>query len=77
LVSSPTCATKVTNRGQLLVNFKSKRQEMEHKVNTEWKDGLTFESDVVGFKILMDAKPEVGGRNLGPNPKPVLHPSIF
>lgn len=45
---------------------------MEHKVQTNWKDGLTFESDVVGFKITMDAKPEVGGRNLGPNPKPVL-----
>lgn len=45
---------------------------MEHKVSTQWKDGLTFESDVVGFKMVMDAKPEVGGQDRGPNPKPVM-----
>jgi len=45
---------------------------MEHKVSTKWKENLAFESDVVGFKINMDAKPEVGGQNTGPNPKPVM-----
>ena len=45
---------------------------MEHKVSTQWKDGLTFESEVVGFKMVMDAKPEVGGQDRGPNPKPVM-----
>ena len=45
---------------------------MEHKVSTQWREGLTFESDVLGFKITMDAKPEVGGQNRGPNPKPVM-----
>lgn len=45
---------------------------MEHKVSTQWKDGLAFESDVVGFNLTMDAKAEVGGENKGPNPKTVM-----
>ncbi len=45
---------------------------MKQIVSTKWKKGMTFESDVTGFKIVMDAKPEVGGQNQGPNPKPLL-----
>jgi putative redox protein len=45
---------------------------MEHKVQTNWREGLTFDSEVVGFKMTMDAKPEVGGQDRGPNPKPVM-----
>lgn len=45
---------------------------MEHKVKTQWRDGLTFDAEVVGFKMTMDAKSEVGGQDRGPNPKPVM-----
>lgn len=33
---------------------------------------MSFEADVQGFKINVDASPEVGGQNKGPRPKPLL-----
>ncbi|MEQ8359187.1 MAG: OsmC family protein [Cytophagales bacterium] len=49
---------------------------MEHKVSTKWTEGLSFESDVSGFKVAMDAKPEVGGQNKGPSPKRLMLSSM-
>lgn len=45
---------------------------MKHNVATSWVDGLTFSSQIGDHRITMDAKPEVGGRNLGPNPKRLM-----
>lgn len=45
---------------------------MKDTVQVDWKDGMAFEADVDGFKIMMDAKAEVGGRNKGPRPKPIM-----
>jgi putative redox protein len=43
-----------------------------HTVETNWIDGLAFTTTIGDHSINMDAKPEVGGRNLGPNPKRLL-----
>ena len=42
---------------------------MNTKVECNWKDGMAFEADVNGFKVMLDAEPAVGGSNLGPRPK--------
>lgn len=41
----------------------------KHSIKTEWKGNMTFEADINGHKILMDAPVEGGGNNLGPGPK--------
>lgn len=33
---------------------------------------MTFETEVNGHKLTIDADPSVGGRDLGPRPKPLL-----
>ena len=45
---------------------------MQESINVKWLDGLSFEADVTGFKILLDADPEHGGQNKGPKPKPLM-----
>jgi putative redox protein len=42
------------------------------RIDCEWKDGMSFESELNGFKLTIDAAPEVGGKNQGPRPKPLL-----
>lgn len=46
---------------------------MEHiekeVVSTRWLKNMSFETDVNGHKIVIDAKPESGGEDLGPRPK--------
>lgn len=37
-----------------------------------WKDGMAFEAEVNGHKIIIDADAAVGGRDLGPRPKPMM-----
>lgn len=49
---------------------------MKGKIDCTWQDGMAFEADVNGFKISLDAVPEVGGKNLGPRPKPLLLVSL-
>ena len=41
-------------------------------VNTRWLNNMAFETEVNGHKIVIDAKEEVGGENLGPRPKPLM-----
>lgn len=38
-------------------------------VSTRWLKNMSFETDVNGHKIVIDAKPESGGEDLGPRPK--------
>ena len=42
---------------------------MNTKIECNWKEGMAFEADVNGFKVMLDAEPAVGGNNLGPRPK--------
>jgi putative redox protein len=45
---------------------------MQETINIEWTDGLSFEADVMGFKIPLDADSEFGGQGKGPKPKPLM-----
>jgi putative redox protein len=48
-----------------------------HKVNTSWVEGLLFDSLINNeHHVILDAKPESGGSNKGPNPKPLLLTSL-
>lgn len=49
---------------------------MKKKIECNWKDKMAFEAEVDGFKIVIDAAPEVGGENKGPRPKPLLLVSL-
>lgn len=44
----------------------------QEAINVKWTDGMSFEADVNGFKLSMDADPEFGGKNKGPKPKPLM-----
>jgi putative redox protein len=41
-------------------------------IKLEWKEGMSFEADVAGYKISIDSDPEFGGQNKGPKPKPLM-----
>jgi len=41
-------------------------------VTTKWLDNMAFESEADGHKIILDANPEMGGEDLGPQPKPLM-----
>jgi len=41
-------------------------------VSTKWFDNMSFESEINGHKIILDAKAEFGGQDKGPRPKPLM-----
>jgi putative redox protein len=45
---------------------------MKESVNVKWIDGMAFEADVMGYKIMIDSDPEHGGQKRGPKPKPMM-----
>lgn len=45
---------------------------MKQSINLDWKEAMSFETVVNGHKLIIDADEAVGGRNLGPRPKPLL-----
>ena len=49
---------------------------MAHKekevVNTRWLNNMSFETEINGHKIVIDADSDVGGDDLGPRPKPFM-----
>ena len=49
---------------------------MKETIQVRWLNGLSFEADVDGHKLYLDAKPEQGGKNMGPRPKPLLMVSL-
>ncbi len=44
---------------------------MKAQVECSWKGDMAFETIMDGHKIIIDATPEVGGKDLGPRPKPL------
>jgi len=45
---------------------------MKEIVIAKWMDGMSFEADIMGYKIMIDADPEFGGQKKGPKPKPLM-----
>ncbi len=41
-------------------------------VNVKWNEKMSFNSEIDGHLITIDAKPESGGEDLGPRPKPLI-----
>ena len=41
-------------------------------VNTKWLENMSFETEINGHKIIIDADSDVGGEDLGPRPKPFM-----
>ena len=44
----------------------------KESINLQWLEGMSFEADVDGFKVAIDADPEFGGKSKGPKPKPLM-----
>lgn len=45
---------------------------MKTQISIDWTDGMSFKSNVNGHEIILDAGEEVGGKNRGPRPKPLM-----
>jgi len=45
---------------------------MEHFITCNWTEDMSFDSEINGHKISLDADEIVGGRDIGPRPKPLL-----
>lgn len=45
---------------------------MKQEISLSWMEGMCFETEVNGHKLYLDAKEEVGGKNRGPRPKPLM-----
>jgi putative redox protein len=49
---------------------------MKDAINVKWTGDMAFEAVVDEHRILMDSRPEVGGNNQGPRPKPLIMVSL-
>jgi putative redox protein len=49
---------------------------MEKQISVVWKGDMAFEAQIDNYSVMMDATPAVGGKNLGPTPKPLLMASL-
>ena len=45
---------------------------MKTSINVNWINGMAFESDINGHKMIIDAVEAVGGEDKGPRPKPLM-----
>ena len=45
---------------------------MKQEISISWKEGMAFEAEVNGHKLILDAGEQHGGRDLGPRPKPLM-----
>jgi len=45
---------------------------MSEKVGLKWTEDMSFEAEVNGHKIIIDADEKVGGKDRGPRPKPMM-----
>jgi len=50
--------------------------EKINKVNVTWTEEMSFDADYKGHKIVLDAVEHVGGKNKGPQPKPLILVSL-
>lgn len=45
---------------------------MKHTVTLNWKEAMSFETEVNGHRFMLDADAAVGGQDKGPRPKPLI-----
>jgi putative redox protein len=45
---------------------------MKDSIIVDWTGGMSFTSEINGHKLVVDAKEEFGGKNLGPRPKALM-----
>jgi len=45
---------------------------MKTSLKANWIEGMYFESEINGHKIILDAEENVGGTDKGPRPKPLM-----
>lgn len=45
---------------------------MKDSITLDWLSDMAFETEVNGHKMYLDATEKVGGKNLGPRPKPFM-----
>lgn len=45
---------------------------MKESISVSWLKDMSFEAEVNGHKLYLDASVENGGKNLGPRPKPLM-----
>ncbi len=45
---------------------------MKNSIDVKWMGNMSFNTEINGHKIVMDAAPSVGGENKGPRPKPFV-----
>jgi putative redox protein len=45
---------------------------MKESINLSWLKDMSFETEVHGHKLYLDASAEHGGKNLGPRPKALM-----
>lgn len=45
---------------------------MTHTVSTKWINNMSFETNIEGHKLFLDATTEHGGDNKGPSPKQLM-----
>ena len=49
---------------------------MKQTINTSWNGDMQFDAMVSGHHVIMDASPEVGGKDGGPRPKALMLASL-
>jgi putative redox protein len=49
---------------------------MEHEINMNWAEGMSFNLHSDGHEVVFDASEEHGGSDKGPRPKPMLLGSL-
>lgn len=49
---------------------------MSHTTKAVWRGDMSFDIDLQGFNIRVDADESVGGKNQGPTPKPLMLSSL-
>lgn len=45
---------------------------MKDSITIDWLSDMAFETEINGHKLYLDATEKVGGKNMGPRPKPFM-----
>lgn len=45
---------------------------MKHSIESTWKEGMKFDTEVNGHHFMMDSAEKFGGEDAGPRPKPLM-----